>query len=173
MSYFSATKGDRDSRPANVNAGEPRLAAQPAPAKAPDVVSVVGPGMTITGNIVCAGSVQVFGRVTGDIHAAQLVICDGADVEGKVIAVDTVIDGKFKGTIHGNTVKLQRTAIVDGAIYHRSLTIEQNAQFEGVARRLDSPVDAPANMLAKIQPVAERPVMLSMAQAVPAYDPVA
>ncbi|MDP2411373.1 MAG: polymer-forming cytoskeletal protein [Pseudolabrys sp.] len=169
MSYFSATKGDRDTRNASVNAAEPRLAAQPAPAKAsPDVVSVVGPGMAITGNIVCAGSVQVFGRVTGDIHAAQLVICDGADVEGKVIAVDTVIDGKFKGTIHGNTVKLQRTAIVDGEIYNRSLTIEQDAQFEGVARRLDTPVDAPASFQAK----AERPVMLSMAQAVPALSTV-
>jgi len=173
VSYFSATKTDRDTRSANTNAAEPRPAAQIAPAKAAhDVVSVVGPGMTITGNIVCAGSVQVYGRVTGDIHAAQLVICDGADVEGKVIAVDTVIDGTFKGTIHGNTVKLQRTAIVDGEIYNRSLTIEQNAQFEGVARRLDTPIDAPAGLQARSQAAVERPVLLSMTQAVPALATV-
>ncbi|MGN6572274.1 MAG: hypothetical protein ACTHLO_12755 [Pseudolabrys sp.] len=41
-------------------------------------------------------------------------------------------------------MKLQGTAVVDGEIYNRSLTIEQNAQFEGVARRLDRPVDAPS-----------------------------
>ncbi len=118
-------------------------------AKVAEVLSTFGPGMMITGNIVCAGGLQIFGRVTGEIHAAQLVICEGAKVEGKIVAQDTVIQGEFKGTIHGNTVKLQGTAIVDGEIYNRSLTIEQNAQFEGVARRLDRPVDAPSSIASR------------------------
>jgi cytoskeletal protein CcmA (bactofilin family) len=113
-------------------------------ASSAETVSVFGPGMMISGNIVCAGGLQVFGRVTGEIHAARLTVCEGARVEGKIVAQDTVIQGEFKGTIHGNSVKLQGTALVDGEIYNRSLTIEQNAQFEGVARRLDRPVEAPS-----------------------------
>jgi len=109
-----------------------------------DVVSVFGPGMMITGNITCSGALQIHGRVSGEVHTAQLTICEGAKVEGKIVAQDTVIKGEFKGTIHGNTVKLHATAVVDGEIYNRSLSIEQNAQFEGVARRLDRPVDAPS-----------------------------
>lgn len=139
MNYFSQPKSA-------VKAAEKtdtRLDAPPAPAKA-EVLSVFGPGMLITGNIVCASGLQIFGRVTGEIHAAELVICEGARVEGKIVAQDTTIQGEFKGTIHGNSVKLQGTAMVDGEIYNRSLIIEQNAQFEGVARRLDRPVDAPA-----------------------------
>ena len=86
---------------------------------------------------------QIHGRVIGDIHAARLMISKGAVVEGKVTAQEAVIDGTFKGTIYGNSVKLQATAVVDGEIFKQSLVIEQNAQFEGVSRRLETPVEAP------------------------------
>jgi cytoskeletal protein CcmA (bactofilin family) len=141
LSYFQS----KGSKPANGATPEPRLDSSPAPKPVQDVVSTVGSGMLVTGNIVCTGAVQIYGRVVGDIHAARLVICDGAHVEGKVVAQEAVIDGNFKGTIHGNSVKLQSSAVVDGEIYNKSLTIEENAQFEGVARRLDKAVDAPVH----------------------------
>jgi cytoskeletal protein CcmA (bactofilin family) len=141
MSYFSQSKGERDMK--IVKTEEPKLDA--ASGKTQDMVSTLGQGMLITGNIVCVGSVQIYGRVVGDIHASQLVICQGARVEGKVIAPETIIQGAFSGTIHGNSVKLQSTATVDGEIFNKSLTIEENAQFEGVARRLDKPVAPPSS----------------------------
>lgn len=157
MSYFQTKAG---AKPLNASA-EPRLETHSAAAKpAQQVVSTLGPGMVITGNIVCNGAMQIFGRVTGDIHAARLVVCDGAQVEGKIVAQEAVIEGTFKGTIHGNAVKLQATAVVDGEIFNKSLTIEQNAQFEGVARRLDKAVDVPA----KKEPAIETPIALSAAQ---------
>lgn len=160
MNYFSQPKGAvKPAEKSDVRFEAPAAPAAPQP-KANDVVSVFGPGMMITGNIVCAGSLQVFGRVTGEIHAAQLTVCEGARVEGKIVAQDTVIKGEFKGTVHGNTVRLQGTAIVDGEIFNRSLTIEQNAQFEGVARRLDRPVDAPSIDRVKADSPAE-PLLLT------------
>lgn len=148
MSYFSS-KNERDTKAQKPVVGEAaRVEAAPAPKQA-DMVSTLGQGMLVTGNIVCAGSVQIYGRVTGDIHAAQLTICEGAKVEGKIVAPDTVIKGTFNGTIHSNSVKLQSTAVVDGEIFNKALTIEQNAQFEGVARRLESPVAAPSAAQAK------------------------
>jgi cytoskeletal protein CcmA (bactofilin family) len=115
-----------------------------APSGKPEIVSTLGHGMLVTGNIVCTGAMHIFGRVVGDIHASQLVICEGAKVEGKIVAPDLVVQGEFKGTISGNNIKLQSTAVVDGEIFNKSLTIEQNALFEGVARRLDKPVAAPS-----------------------------
>ncbi len=122
-----------------------------APSGKPEIVSTLGHGMMVTGNIVCTGAMHVFGRVIGDIHAAQLVICEGAKVEGKVVAPDLVVQGEFRGTINGNNVKLQGTAVVDGEIFNKSLTIEQNALFEGVARRLDKPVAAPSAAQAPVE----------------------
>ena len=140
MNYFSQTRNERDARAPRAAAPEPRLDA----AKAPEVLSTLGPGMVITGNIVCAGAVQIFGRVTGEIHASHLVICEGAKVEGKVTVQEAVIQGAFNGTIHGNSVKLQGTAVVDGEIFNKSLTIEESALFEGVSRRLERPIDPPS-----------------------------
>ncbi len=125
------------------------------PSGKPEIVSTLGHGMTVTGNIVCTGAMHVFGKVVGDIHASQLVICEGAKVEGKIVAPDLVVQGEFRGTINGNNVKLQSTAVVDGEIFNKSLTIEQNALFEGVARRLDKPVAAPSAS----QPPVEAPAL--------------
>jgi cytoskeletal protein CcmA (bactofilin family) len=148
LSYFSQSKGERDMKIVKPAENEPRLDA--ASGKSPqDMVSTLGHGMLITGNIVCAGSVQIFGRVIGDIHASQLIICPGAKVEGKVIAPETIIQGVFSGTIHGNSVKLQGSAAVEGEIFNKSLTIEENAQFEGVARRLDKPAAPPSSAQVK------------------------
>ena len=50
----------------------------------------------------------------------------------------------MKGTIHANRVKLNSTAVVEGDIYHRSLAIEANAQFEGMSRRQENVIDMPS-----------------------------
>jgi cytoskeletal protein CcmA (bactofilin family) len=141
VNYFSQPKVARDAPKEAVL--EPRLNGG-APAKtSPEIVSTFGSGMLITGNIVCPGALQIFGRVTGEIQASHLTIGDGAKVEGKIIAQETVIQGVFNGTIHSTSVKLQGTAKVDGEVFNKSLTIEPNVQFEGVSRRLERPVDAP------------------------------
>jgi cytoskeletal protein CcmA (bactofilin family) len=140
VSYFSQPKNN----PKPANEAKPMATTPAAAPVRSDMMSTFGHGMVITGNVVCAGGLQIYGQVSGEIHATQLTICEGARVEGKVMAQDAVIHGHFKGTIHGNTVKLQSSAVVDGEIFNRSLTIEQNAQFEGVSRRLDRPVEAPS-----------------------------
>ena len=154
MSYFSPNKSDRPAKPAGIP--EPRIDNIAATGK-PETISTIGSGMLITGNIVSTGAVQVFGRVIGDIHAARLMICEGAYVEGKVLAQDATIDGTFKGAIHANTVKLQGTARVEGEVYNKSLSIEQDAQFEGVARRLDKAIDAPSAAQTKAEAAAYSP----------------
>ncbi len=151
MSYFSSTKSDRAVKPVETAAPEAKPAA-PLRTAQPEIVSTLGAGLLITGNIVSTGGVQVFGRVVGDIHAAHLVVGKGANVEGNVRAQDVVIDGAFKGTIHGNVVKLQSTAAVEGEVYNRSLAIDQNANFEGVARRLSQPVEAPSEDEIAVKP---------------------
>lgn len=136
MSYLSQSKDAK----AGKAAGDAYL---PAKASA-DMVTTIGHGVLVTGNIVCTGAVQIFGRVTGEVHASHVVISEGANVDGKVLVQEAIIQGAFKGTMHGNSIKLQGTAVVDGELFNKSLTIEQDAQFEGVSRRLDRPVEPPS-----------------------------
>ena len=78
-----------------------------------------------------------------------MLIREGSRVEGNVAAQETIIDGGFKGTIQSASVKLRRSAVVNGEIYSKSLTIEEDVQFEGASRRLEKPVDAPSTVRAK------------------------
>lgn len=122
-------------------------AARAEPALTPqrsDAGSTIGSGMLIVGSIVCAGAVTVQGRVVGDIHAAQLVIAEGGRVDGEIKAQDVTIRGAFNGTLYGGSVKLQGAATVEGDVYNNSLAIGENALFEGMARRLEKPVNAPS-----------------------------
>src|SRR5438093_1911690 len=110
--------------------------------------SCIGSGMSIVGNIECNGPAQVFGRIKGDVRASDLLIGDGAQVEGSVIAQDGTICGRVKGTIRAVRVKLQDGGAVEGDIFHRSLSIDENSLFEGSSRRVENPTD-PSSVGAK------------------------
>ena len=97
-------------------------------------ISCIGPGMTVVGKISSEGTLNVLGRVEGELHASIVRISDGAQVEGTIAAQELTIGGRFKGTIQANRVTLTSSAVVEGEIHHRSLAIEENAWFAGVSR---------------------------------------
>jgi cytoskeletal protein CcmA (bactofilin family) len=99
--------------------------------------------MSIVGNIECNGPAQVFGRIKGELRASDLVIGDGAQIEGSVIAQDVTVCGRVKGTIRAVRVKLQDGGAVEGDIFHRSLSIDENSLFEGSSQRVENPTEQP------------------------------
>jgi cytoskeletal protein CcmA (bactofilin family) len=103
--------------------------------------SCIGSGMSIVGKIECTGPVQVFGRIEGELRASELIISDGAQIDGSVIAQDLTVRGRIKGTIRAHRVKLQDGGAVEGDIFHRSLSIDENSLFEGSSRRVENPTD--------------------------------
>jgi cytoskeletal protein CcmA (bactofilin family) len=112
--------------------------------------SCIGSGMSIVGNIECNGPAQVFGRIEGELRAASdLLIGDGGQVEGGVIAQNVTVCGRVKGTIRAVRVKLRDGGAVDGDIFHQSLSIDENSLFEGVSRRVENPTDLPSSVDAK------------------------
>ena len=116
---------------------------------APEATSSISSGLSIIGTIVGQGRLAIFGHVEGEVHASTVQVGDGAQVEGNIIAEELTIGGCVKGTIHANRVKLNSTAVVEGDIYHRSLAIEENAQFEGMSRRQENVIDTPSLVPAK------------------------
>jgi cytoskeletal protein CcmA (bactofilin family) len=103
-------------------------------------VSCIGSGMSIVGNVECSGSAQVFGRIEGELRATELVIGEGAQIEGSIQAQEVTISGRVKGTIRAIRVTLLR-ANVEGDIFHRSLSIDESSVFEGASRRVEDPVE--------------------------------
>jgi cytoskeletal protein CcmA (bactofilin family) len=112
--------------------------------------SCIGSDMSIVGNIECKGPAQIFGRIEGEVRASDLQISDGAQIEGTVIAENVTVCGRVKGTIRAVRVKLQSGGAVEGDIFHRSLSIDENSQFEGSSRRVENPTDPSSSVDAKI-----------------------
>jgi len=111
--------------------------------------SCIGSDMSIVGKIECNGPAQVFGRIEGEVRASDLQINEGAQVAGSVIAQNVTVCGRVKGTIRAVRVKLQNGGAVEGDIFHRSLSIDENSQFEGSSRRVENPTEPSSNVDAK------------------------
>ena len=117
---------------------------QAVPPPQPGVVrsgaSHIGEDLTLVGNLVSRGEVQIDGEIQGDLQAAQIVIGDGAKVTGGIIAEDVIVRGVVMGSIRGQRVVLQASSRVEGDIFHNQLAIEQGAYFEGKSRRVADPM---------------------------------
>jgi cytoskeletal protein CcmA (bactofilin family) len=135
----------RAAPPAPAAGGPPPLAAaRPSqPAARPgerSAASVIGADLTIIGNLISRGEVQVDGEVQGDLHGTNIVIGERARITGSVIAEEIVVRGHIMGSVRGRRVMLQSSSHVEGDIFHSSLAIEQGAFFEGKSRRSDDPL---------------------------------
>jgi Polymer-forming cytoskeletal len=84
-----------------------QVAASPPVPKA-GTSSCIGFGMSIVGNIECKGQAQVFGRIEGELRASDLLISDGAQVEGSVIAQDVTVCGHPLPSIDGDLRRVER-----------------------------------------------------------------
>ena len=114
---------------------------RPAPRRSGnDAATVIGAGLTITGNLESKGEVQVEGEVQGDVHAQHIVNGERARITGALIAEEIVVRGNVQGSIRGNAVTFHSTSRVEGDIFHKSLVIEQGAFFEGKSRRSEDPM---------------------------------
>jgi cytoskeletal protein CcmA (bactofilin family) len=121
-----------------------RSAADPAaPSPRPQVgsptQSVIDPWLTITGNLESQGDVRVEGQIAGDIRCANLVIGREATVSGDIVAEEAIVRGRVKGTIRANRVILQDTACVESAIFHKMLSIDEGASFDGQSCHCQQP----------------------------------
>ena len=114
-------------------------------ARHPEEPSSISAGLSIVGKIIGHGALTIFGHVDGELRASIVVIAEGAEMVGDVVAEELTIDGHVKGTVHANRVRLGGTGVVEGDIFHRTLAIEENARFEGTSRRNENAIDVQTN----------------------------
>src|ERR1700751_1800672 len=107
----------------------------------PEAASSISSGLWIVGKILGHGALTIFGRVQGEVRASNVVIAEGAQIEGDVVAEELTVNGRLKDTVRANRVKVNSPGVVEGDIFHRTLAIEENALFEGTSRRSESAIE--------------------------------
>ncbi|HJU31113.1 MAG TPA: polymer-forming cytoskeletal protein [Hyphomicrobiaceae bacterium] len=130
----------RPSSPAAPSSAE-AISVAPRKINAGPTRSVIDAWLNITGNLHSEGEVQVDGRITGDIRCAHLIVGREAVVEGNITAEEVVVRGKVSGVIRATRVILQDSAHVESDIFHKRLSIEEGAEFDGMSRRCEDPMN--------------------------------
>ncbi|MEQ8711164.1 MAG: polymer-forming cytoskeletal protein [Rhodospirillales bacterium] len=115
---------------------------QAASAPRSSVPSIISIDLTVQGNLISEGEIQLDGSVTGDVTAHALTIGQNGTVNGEIDAETIRVHGTVNGQIRAKSVFLAKSARVRGDVVHESLAIEPGALLEGHCKRMTSLPDA-------------------------------
>lgn len=102
--------------------------------------SVIADDLHIKGELTTNGDVELKGSVDGDITCRTLMVAEDARIEGSASAEKVVVRGAIDGTINGVRVTLTSSANVKGELNCKSLSIDEEAYFDGRSQRVEDPL---------------------------------
>jgi len=97
------------------------------------VISIIGPGMRVTGDCQTEGTLRIEGTVEGTVRAGKAVVLgkDGV-VDGDITTQDAVIGGRVNGSIVAESrLELQATCIIEGEVRARRIKLEEGGRLNG------------------------------------------
>lgn len=104
-------------------------------------LSIIGFGMTVTGDIEGQGVVKIEGRVEGSIRGVrQVLVGRQGEVTGDIETREAVIGGRVAGTITATErVEIQGTSSVNGDIHTKSIVVMDGGRINGNVRMEEVP----------------------------------
>jgi cytoskeletal protein CcmA (bactofilin family) len=100
------------------------------------VISIIGPGMKITGDCDTNGAVRIEGTVQGNIRAGKAVVVGkNGLVEGDISTQDAVISGRVKGSLKADSrLEVQAASRVEGEVTAGRMQVEEGAVLNGTVK---------------------------------------
>ena len=101
------------------------------------VDALIGPQVTIRGDVVFSGSLYVEGRIIGKVIAeegtkAMLTLAEQGRIEGEVRAAVVVLSGSMEGDVHASErIDLTPSARVTGNVHYTVVEMSAGAQLNG------------------------------------------
>ena len=101
------------------------------------VDTLIGPQVTIRGDLEFSGGLYVEGRIVGRFTATEgeravLVLGENGSIEGEVRAPIVMIDGRLDGDVHAtDRIELAAKARVTGNVHYRTVEMHAGAQLTG------------------------------------------
>jgi cytoskeletal protein CcmA (bactofilin family) len=96
--------------------------------------SIIGPSITITGDISAGEPLTIAGRVDGTISIVEhsLTIDDAGRVNADVQADTVIVSGRVTGSFLATSrIAIRATAIIDGDLSAPLIKVEDGAQLRG------------------------------------------
>ncbi len=105
--------------------------------RAPKIVTLIGEGTEIDGNVTFKGGLHVDGSVRGNVLAldddkATLTLSDMGNIEGDVQVPQVILNGTVIGDVHASQrLELAPRAKVTGTVYYKLLEMAMGAEVNG------------------------------------------
>ncbi len=129
---------------AGQRSGPQSSSSRPIGSRQDGTLSIIGNDLTIVGQglkIVTRGTLQVEGKIEGDVIGNEVIIGEKGQVTGVVSGQSVVVHGAVAGTVKGVHVSLKAGARVDGDVLHHQLSVEQGAHLDGRVKRPADPAE--------------------------------
>lgn len=110
------------------------------PKKSGNAFSIIASDMTVIGDIHSDGTVDIDGRVEGNVRCHAATIRKNGHIKGDLIAENISIYGKVQGLVKARSVNFFKGCKVEGVIHHETITIEDGAFVDGRFKRVDQVV---------------------------------
>lgn len=145
------------------DSSEAQMAKETAAAQAAheNAISIVGPGMRVTGDCETEGTLRIEGGVKGTVRAGKAIVI-GKDgfVDGDVITQDAIIGGRVTGSVVAESrLELQATCVIEGEIRARRIKLDEGGRVNGTVRTGD--VTGPGAAPKPVAPLQAVPVSTS------------
>lgn len=93
--------------------------------------SIIGDGITITGNIESKVDLHIDGEVIGDITCLSLVQGPSSKINGAIVAQNASLSGSVEGSIDAGDLIISSSARIGGDVTYENVTIEQGGHVDG------------------------------------------
>lgn len=94
--------------------------------------SVIEEDLTIEGNVVSKkGSVEVKGKVVGDVSAERLTVQQSGSIDGSLSAKTISIEGRHKGSLKCDDLKFAASSHVQADVTAQTMITESGAKVIG------------------------------------------
>ena len=101
------------------------------------IISVIGAGLVVNGDVVGDGILQVNGRVNGNIIARDVIIGEKGVVSGNISAFNIRLFGKIlSGKIVAEEVFVSSNSAIHADVDHARIGIEPGALVNGLCKQV-------------------------------------
>lgn len=99
--------------------------------------SIIVSDLNISGDLVSQGSIEIGGRVNGNVKCNNVVIRKESKVSGDIVADHLVIKGVVVGTITADHVVIDETGVFEGQINYKDITTRPGACINGIMKKMN------------------------------------
>ena len=103
--------------------------------------SIIVSDLNISGDLVSEGSIEIGGKVKGNIKCNNVIIRKEAKVNGDIYADNLIVNGFVKGVLNADNVHITESGIFEGQVNYKNITTNPGANINGILNKVNQEKD--------------------------------